>query len=86
MFYKITAVTPLAGEQLLITFANGCVKRYDMAPLLDTMPVFRPLRQMPGLMQQVRAEPGGIYWTDELDLDAGELWKNGVEVCPLSRL
>ena len=51
-----------------------------MAPLFGKMPVFSPLRDVPGLFQQVCVDPGGygISWNDDIDLDASELWENGV--------
>lgn len=48
-----------------------------MAPLFDEMPVFSPLRDVPGLFEQVSVDPGGygISWNDDIDLDASELWE-----------
>ncbi len=82
MFHKIRSVTPLPGSALLVHFADGCARRYEMSPLMDRMQAFSPLRDTPGLFEQVRVDPGGygISWNDEIDLDGAELWENGVPV------
>ena len=79
MFHKIQSVTPLPDFRLLAHFTDGTSKNYDVAPLFDEMPVFSPLRDVPGLFEQVSVDPGGygISWNDDIDLDASELWENG---------
>ena len=79
MFHKLQSVTALPDYRLFAHFAEGCSKVYDMKPLFARMPVFAPLREVPGLFQQVRTDPGGygISWNDDIDLDASELWENG---------
>ena len=80
MFHKIQSVTPMPGYQLLTHFAEGCSKIYDMAPLIQKMPVYAPLRDVPGLFEQVRTDPGGygVSWNDDIDIDGAELWANGL--------
>lgn len=82
MFHKIKSVTPLENYRLLVHFTEGCCREYDMAPLIQRMPVFAPLRDVPGLFGQVRTDPGGygVSWNDDLDLDGAELWANSVPV------
>ena len=72
MFHKIKSVAPLPEYRLLVSFAEGLSKTYDMKPLFVSYPVFAPLRDVPGLFQQVRTDPGGygISWNDDLDLDS----------------
>ena len=89
MFPKINSVAPLPEYRLLVSFAEGLSKTYDMKPLFVSYPVFAPLREVPGLFQQVRTDPGGygISWNDDLDLDGEELWANGQPVAsPFDRL
>lgn len=64
MFHKIKSVTPLANYRLLVHFTEGCCREYDMTPLIQRMPVFAPLRDVPGLFGQVRTDPGGygVSW------------------------
>ena len=80
MFHKITAAAPLSSFRLLIHFADGSAKEYDMAPLFDRLEDFHPLREVPGLFEQVSVDPSGygVSWTDEIDLDGAELWEKGV--------
>ena len=79
MFHKIRSVTPLPGSALLIHFADGCARRYEMATLMDQMQAFSPLRDTPGLFEQVRVDPGGygISWNDEIDLPSDTLYEYG---------
>ena len=80
MLHKLNSVVALPDLRLLLRFADGSAKVYDMAPLLDRLEVFRPLRTVPGLFAQVRVDPGGhgISWNDDIDLDSAELWAHGV--------
>ena len=71
MFHKIKSVTPLANYRLLVHFTEGCCREYDMTPLIQRMPVFAPLRDVPGLFGQVRTDPGGYGVSFA---DATELW------------
>lgn len=89
MFHKIKSAAPLPGHRLLVSFAEGCSKIYDLTPLFERVPALIPLRDMPGLFEQVRTDPGGygVSWTDEIDLDGEELWENGVPtVSPFDNL
>ena len=82
MLHKITAVTPRKGFKILAHFSDGSAKEYDMVPLMDSIEAFKPLRTIPGLFEQVSADPGGygVSWNDDIDLDASEIWVNGVDV------
>ena len=46
MFHKAKTVTPLSDYRLLVHFANGKDKEYDMNPLFDQYPVFLELKAM----------------------------------------
>jgi len=77
---KASAVTPLAGKRLLVTFATGERKIYDCTPLLKEE-VFRPL-QNEELFRRARADKHGygVVWNEEIDLAEGDLWVNGKPV------
>ena len=79
MFHKIRSAAPLPGHRLLVSFADGCSKLYDLTSLFDRVPALSPLRDVPGLFEQVQVDPGGygVSWTDEIDLDGAEIWANG---------
>ena len=82
MFHKIKSVIPLPEYQLSVLFSEGAKKVYDVAPLFESIPAFRALKETPGLFSGVTVDVGGhgVVWNDELDLSCDELWDNGTEV------
>ena len=82
MFHKAKTVTPLSDYRLLVHFANGADKEYDMKPLFDQYPVFLELKETPGLFEQARADVGGygIVWNEDIDIDTEEVYQNGRDV------
>lgn len=82
MFHKIKEVKPVQEYKLLVTFADGIVKLYDIEPLFSIWDAFSPLQAVPGLFRQVKVDVGGygISWNDDIDLECDELWENGVEM------
>ena len=82
MFHKLTSAAPLSDFRLLLHFTDGSAREYDMKPLLSRIPALAPLKTVPKLFEQVCVDPGGygVSWNDDIDLDASELWKNGVPV------
>ena len=84
MFHKIKTVSPLPDFRLLVSFAEGPSKTYEVSPLFQRVPALAALRDTPGLFQQVRVDLGGrrIIWKDEFDLDASELWAHGQPASP----
>lgn len=87
IFHAVVSAAPLPGLRLLVRFSGGQEKEYSLRPLLDRFPVFQALRDVPGLFDQVRTDPGGygISWNDDLDLSCEELWANGHPVSPSTR-
>jgi len=81
MFHKIYGVKALPEMTLLVWFADGEVKRYDVKPLTAQRKSFTSL-QDEQLFHLVRIDAGGygISWNDDLDLACNELWENGVSV------
>lgn len=89
MFHKISSVTPLPDLVLLVRFAQGQTKEYDLTPLMDTVPAFLAFQTTPGLFETVQVDAGGygVSWNDDLDLACEELWANGRDVkTPFDRL
>ena len=82
MFYRVEKVQPLPNYKLLIDFANGKRKEYDVNPLFDKWVVFRNLINTKGLFEAVKVDTGGygIVWNDDIDLSCNELYENGVAV------
>lgn len=81
MFHKVKAVTPLDNNVLLVQFAHGVTKRYDVKPLFEKWPAFRALTD-PLFWLEVKVDAGGygISWNDDLDLSCDELYANGRDV------
>ncbi len=82
MFHKAKNVTPLPDYLLLVHFADGSDKQYDMKSLFDEYPVFLELKETPGLFNQAKVDPGGygISWNENVDIDAEEIYQNGTSV------
>lgn len=81
MFYKVREVKPLPEYELLVLFASGERKKYNVQPLFDKWEAFRALSSTKGLFEQVKVDGGyGIRWNDDIDLSCNELYENGARV------
>ena len=80
MFHKIKSVSVLSEYKLIIRFAEGISKIYDVACLFDRISDFAFFRNHYPEFLCVRVDVGGygIVWNDELDLSCDELWDNGL--------
>lgn len=65
---RVKQVKPYQDYTLIITFANGEVKIFDMKPYLE-IGIFRELKDM-SLFNSVKPFLGSIQW------------KNGQDLCP----
>lgn len=79
MFHKVKAVSALSDERLIVQFAEGITKIYDVSPLCEEWAPFRALKDSPELFACVEVDTGGygIVWNDNLDLACNELFENG---------
>lgn len=82
MTHKIVSVKPMENFVLLVGFQNGIEKTYDMRTLYPVFPQFEVFEKDVDLFNQVQVDMGGygISWNDDLDLDAEDIWEDGVEV------
>ena len=64
----MTAVEPLEGFVLRLSFSDGITRDVDVEKLLRG-PVFEPLREDAELFRQVRVESGAIIWPNGADMD-----------------
>lgn len=80
--YTIKSVKAKEKFILSVIFINGIIKEYDIKPLFDIFPQFKDFETDPELFYQVKVDSGGygIYWNDNLDLDANDIWEDGIEV------
>lgn len=80
MSNKIISVKTLKDYEIIAMFQNGISKRYDMKQLFGVFPQFSDFERIAGLFEQVKVDVGGygVSWNDELDLDAEDIWENGI--------
>ena len=80
MFHKITSLATLPDYILLVGFANGEFKQFDLKPLMDKYPPFATLKDVDGLYEQAKIDAGGygIVWNDDLDISAEGIYEKGV--------
>lgn len=81
MRHKIKTVKSKENMVIVAVFFNGIEKEYDIKALYPTFPQFRALEEDKELFNQVKVDVGGygVSWNDELDLEADEIWENGIE-------
>lgn len=79
VFHKINAVTAIKPLSLVVQFAEGTTKCYDVRQLFDRWSVFRVFESDFALFSRVRVDVGGhgVVWNDDLDLSCNELFKGG---------
>ena len=76
--FDVTAVEPLPGFVLRLTFENGEVRRFSMSRLLArAATVFTPLRRV-ALFRQVFIENGTVRWPGGADIDPELLYEQSV--------
>ena len=87
MFHHVTEVTPITNYSLLVRFADGKKKQYDVKPLFTEITAFQPLTYVTGLFEQVKVDTGGfgISWNDDIDLSCDELYINGKDISSVVR-
>lgn len=80
MFHKITSLATLPDYILLVGFANGEFKQFDLKPLMGKYPPFAALEDVDGLYEQAKIDAGGygIVWNDDLDITAEGIHEKGV--------
>ena len=81
MTHRLKSVKVKNDLTLLVVFQNGVEKIYDVRMLYQVFPQFRVFETDKSLFQQVQVDVGGygISWNESLDLDAEDLWEDGVE-------
>lgn len=69
-------------DSVTSSFETTCNSDYNMAPLVEKLPVFAELKEDTQAFYCVEVDVGGygIVWNDDLDLSCDELWEHGVTV------
>ncbi|MBF0400501.1 MAG: DUF2442 domain-containing protein [Magnetococcales bacterium] len=75
---KVVAVESEETSSLVLTFANGERRRFDVTPYLDKG-IFRELRN-PAYFHRVRAVSGYVTWPHEQDFSWDTLYLESVPV------
>lgn len=80
MLHRIAEIKALPNFMLWARFLDGTETVYDVSALFDEIPAFRAFENTDGLFNQVcvDARGYGVCWNDDLDLDAEEIYANGV--------
>lgn len=81
MSHRIKLAKPLEQGEFIVVFQNGVEKIYQIEGIVKVFPQLRELVHNEKLFQQIKIDAGGygVSWNDELDLDAEEIWENGIE-------
>ena len=82
MANRIIFVKPMDNTILLVAFQNGIEKTYDVKNMFTIFPQMQILEKDKALFDNVSVDTGGygISWNDELDIDAEEIWDNGIDI------
>ncbi len=77
---KVSAVAPADSLNIIVTFENGTVRKYNVEQLFNDFPDYELLRNK-DIFDLVHVDCGGyaVAWNDELDITECELWDNSVE-------
>ena len=78
--HDISYLKSLGEYRLKVMFAEGVEMIIDLRELIETEEFFRDLRGNQALFDSVYVQPGGIVWTDEMDLSTSYLWEHGTIV------
>lgn len=80
MIHRLLSVKAQKDKTLLVVFQNGIEKTYDIRQLYSQFPQMMIFEENQSLFEQVRIDLGedGIVWNDQLDLEAEDLWYDGV--------
>ena len=72
---RIKKVECKDSNHLIVTFNNGEVKLFDMAPYFD-YPVFMPLKDS-SFFNKAHVMHGTVSWNNEIDFDPDTLYIDG---------
>ena len=63
-----------------LTFQNGEVKAYDMSVLFSKYPQLEALKDRKLFLNGKLMGSYGVYWNDELDIEAETIYEDGISV------
>ena len=80
MFHKAINLEFKEGTTLELTFQNGEVKAYDMSVLFSKYPQLEALKDRKLFLNGKLMGSYGVYWNDELDIEAETIYEDGISV------
>jgi DNA-binding XRE family transcriptional regulator len=80
MFHKAINLEFKEGTSLELTFQNGEIKLYDMSVLFKKYPQLEALKNRELFLSGKLMGAYGIYWNDELDIEAETIYEDGTSV------
>jgi len=78
----ITGVVPNDDFTLTLTFDNGEVRLYDVAPILRADTVFAPFRELKNFRRVYLDESHSVAWDIDPNVDSSVVWNNKVDLSP----
>ncbi len=78
MYLAVKKVQPISNYQLILTFANGETRLFDLKPYLETG-IFQELKAM-SMFKTVRVSFDSIVWDNEADMDPEILYKDSTAI------
>ncbi len=81
MSHIIKSISTNDNLRVEAVFMDGTVKQYDIHDMFPVLPEMRELEDE-ALFDKAQVDVGGygIFWNDELDLDAETIWAEGITV------
>lgn len=80
MHYKAIDVIFGEGTNIIVTFQNGKVKKYDMMSLAKKYPQLEALKDRNLFLSGKLIGGVGVTWTDELDVSMDTVYECGEEI------
>ena len=75
-------VVPNDNFTLTLTFDNGEVRLYDVAPIIKESTVFDQLRKIENFRRVYLDENNIVSWDIDPNIDSTIVWNNKIDICP----
>ncbi len=80
MFHKAVNLEFMEGTTLRMTFQSGEMKDYDVSTLFSKYPQLQALKDRDLFLSGKLMGSYGIYWNEDLDLEAETVYEDGKTV------
>ncbi|HYC04692.1 MAG TPA: DUF2442 domain-containing protein [Azospirillaceae bacterium] len=74
---RISAVSPLPGYRLVVTWETGAVSTVDVSDIVGGHPLYAGMREDPGLFDRATVGEYGydVHWSDLMEIPCTVLWQ-----------